>query len=54
MATWFDALGSGQVDFHPDRELIHFGTQPEEAAKSLALRRLAKRGFETTERMPEE
>ena len=48
----FDALGSGQVESHADRPLIHFGSPGPEIEHAIRLARLRTAGFETTERMP--
>lgn len=45
-------LGSGQVDFHEDRPIIHFASPREDIEHALLAHKLRATGFETTERMP--
>lgn len=38
-------LGSGQVEYHPDRPIVHFATPQSVVDATLAVDRLKARGF---------
>lgn len=46
-------LGSGRVEFHADRPILHFGMPSADVERALEQARLSKLNFETTERMPQ-
>lgn len=46
------SLGTGQVEFHADRPVVHFATPPAEVERAFLAHKLRATGFETTERMP--
>ena len=46
------SLGSGAVQYHEERRIIHFGSPPEDVERALLAHKLRQTGFETTERMP--
>ncbi len=45
------SLGSGQVEYHPDRPIFHFGTPQEEVANKLLTHKLRQVDFEIAERL---
>lgn len=47
------SLGSGAVEYHEDRPLVHFGTPFDEVERISRMNKLREQGFETTERMPQ-
>lgn len=45
MTGYGRSLGSGSVEYRPDRRIIHFGTPPQIAEAQYAADRLRARGF---------
>lgn len=46
------SLGSGRIEYHEDRPILHFASSPEEVEAALLAHKLRGSGFQTTERMP--
>jgi len=46
------SLGSGQVEYHTDRPLIHFASPEGEVTRALLAHRLRQHDFEIAERVP--